>query len=357
MSTKQPRYRYSWKKPWLFDDIHMMRKYITEREAYKKLKLLERHSAFKKPYWNLKGHQFGELLYSPSGYPPGYRPGGGGWVPPSGGGDPTYGGCEMACNGGSLDCEGGMCDDIVCICGIPPYVVEIIEDPTGGRAYGVSGLRPMVCLERSSVSKELKYAVVRAVVTDAVGQVYETEHQLINCSGCCDVFTLSGSSTQNPGTTWEGTLDIPCPGATCEVSSNSGCAFGCSMSPDGSTVSVVVGANDCGSFTVTVTYNQQDCEGISASIVVRINNTGQGGTWNLLYICNETGGWFCGDDDHEVYEDQYKWVGGVGCQGDDWECGDNACDDVGYDESKCIPCVLGHRCVIHSDKYEWKCTC
>ncbi|MHA2045982.1 MAG: hypothetical protein ACW99G_14410, partial [Candidatus Thorarchaeota archaeon] len=73
MSQKRPRYRYSWKKPWAFDNYHDMRRYITEREVYKKLMILERHSSFKKPYWNFGSHPQGELRYSAPGFPPGDR--------------------------------------------------------------------------------------------------------------------------------------------------------------------------------------------------------------------------------------------------------------------------------------------
>ena len=75
----------------------------------------------------------------------------------------------------------------------------------------------------------------------------------ITCSVCCSVdMEIVGPDTANPSTVWGGAIVPPCPGATCTVSNNSGCPMTCSVNPDGSTVTVGVGAKNCGSFSVTV---------------------------------------------------------------------------------------------------------
>ena len=100
-----------------------MRKNITEREVYKKLEVLERHSAFKQPY-KFKTHVNSELNWEPKGYP---------WTPPGAWPpyppvDPSPEACDFGCNPSMLDCEGG-CTTIVCTC--PIGGAEIILDPTG----------------------------------------------------------------------------------------------------------------------------------------------------------------------------------------------------------------------------------
>lgn len=286
MSQKQPR--FSWKKPWAFQDIHEMRKYITEREVYKKLKILERHSSFKKPYWNFRSHPHGELYYVPPGFDPGYRPGGGGWIPPDG--ELPNRNCELACNGGILDCYNGGCDIITCICARYPVVGIIREDPTGSASLegGSAPNNPLrVCIEGQKTNAV--YAEVIVEVVDDKGQIAITEHPLVNCRECCAEFNITGASSVNPGSTWVGTIAPCCEDIKTEVTVNCG-TVAASLSPDGCTVSVTVSdTSACGTFTVTATHEAEDCATRQTSIGVKINNTGQGGQWFYDQSSSELG--------------------------------------------------------------------
>lgn len=118
----------------------------------------------------------------------------------------------------------------------------------------------------------------------------------------CIEIGLGGADTVDAGNNWVGTIDSGSPGVTCSVSSNSGCSIGCSVSVDGSSVTVPVASNQCGSFTVTLTKAASGgCPESSASKDVRI--TGQGGRWELCssggegIFCN--GPWCGGEDDIE----------------------------------------------------------
>jgi hypothetical protein len=79
-----------------------MRRGITEREVYRKLQVLERHSAFKQPY-KFRSHPLAELNYEFAGYPSWPPIGGGGSggivIPPGPGGG---GRTPWACTGGEL---------------------------------------------------------------------------------------------------------------------------------------------------------------------------------------------------------------------------------------------------------------
>lgn len=280
MSQKRPQYRYSWKKPWLYDDPYNMRRNITEREAYRKLKIIERHSSFKKPYWNFRGHQYGELNYSPHNpsRPPPYGGGGIPRFPPE---DVTgiYP-CGMACLGGILDCKNGnMCDSITCICGQPPYTVEIVSDPTGS-VTGVGGINPQSCIGDPPSGFAGNYSVF-ALVTDNVGQIYTVEHPLVDCETCCESFSLSGPDTVAQGGVWQGDLTPRCPDATVVATSNSGCTFGSEyVSANGQYVYVPIGDSDCGGVTVTVTSpDTANCTEYTATKKFRI--TGGLGAWTL----------------------------------------------------------------------------
>lgn len=101
------------------------------------------------------------------------------------------------------------------------------------------------------------------------------------CSGCCEDLTISGDETVNQGATWTGTITPACPGASCQVSSNSGCDLSCNVNEEGSQVTVGVGGSDCGSFMVTVTDEKGGCSE-SDSFSVRINSGG----WTY---CSATG--------------------------------------------------------------------
>lgn len=136
-------------------------------------------------------------------------------------------------------------------------------------------------------------------VSSIAGDCSDCRSFKISCPVCCsDEMEIVGADTANPGTIWAGAIDPPCPGATCSVSNNSGCPMTCSVNSDGTTVTVGVGAKNCGSFTVTVEEDttlpgKEDCPGESASKTVRIN--GNGGRWVPCwdvdwFLCN---GPFC----------------------------------------------------------------
>lgn len=93
---------------------------------------------------------------------------------------------------------------------------------------------------------------------------------------------VTGEEAVNPGTDWVGTIQPAAPNALCSASSNSGCTLECYVSADGSEVIVPLEPNQCGSFTVTVTRDSPDCGASTASKTVRINNTGQGGSWTVI---------------------------------------------------------------------------
>jgi hypothetical protein len=107
----------------------------------------------------------------------------------------------------------------------------------------------------------------------------------VSCDVCCEDFELAGAATVNDDAIWVGTISPACPGADCEVSSNSGCeGFSCAVNQAGSEVVVGVPENACGGFTVTVTDGNSDNDDCTASdsLGVRINNTGGGqpvGSW------------------------------------------------------------------------------
>lgn len=121
---------------------------------------------------------------------------------------------------------------------------------------------------------------------------------VVECEECCEDFTLSGNGTVNSGNTWTGTIDPACPGATCEVTSNSGCDLACEVNGTGSQVTVETGINDCGGFTVTVTDAGvgAECSANNASAYVRI--IGGTGAWRFQSApscdCNDSGTCGCG---------------------------------------------------------------
>ncbi len=349
---RQPRYRHSWKKPWAFESLWHMRNIITEREVYNKIKVLERHSAFKKPY-RAVDHPRGELYYSPPGFPvkdpnvpeiPIIPPGN---VP----------NCDLACNGGILDCKNGGCDIITCICPVYPIVGVILEDPTGSAwLTGGSSEHDMlkVCIPMLDEDKTLpEYPVIVVLVTDYFFRQTVVEHPLVNCQVCCDPFTLTGDNTVNPAGDWEGTIDPPCPGATCTVQSNSGCDISCSVNGSGSKVTVSPGATDCGAFEVTVTKGVEDCATVSATKVVRINDTGQGGAWVPYCNYNTSNCPTAGCPVEDAYSDEWKVTLKCGNLGAD-------CDSRDWDRTCQGDQVTGHNCdacdgINQTTMYRWEC--
>ncbi len=162
---------------------------------------------------------------------------------------------------------------------------------------------------------------VTVCVSSADGSCSDCRTFKISCPVCCsDQMEIVGADTVNAGSTWAGSIDPPCPGATCSVSSNAGCPMTCSINPDGSTVSVPVGIKNCGSFTVTVTEDtstpqkiEDMCPGESATKTVRINDNS---SWISCgscswFLCN---GPFCSCEYFSGEERWRIWIGaGIFC--------------------------------------------
>jgi len=266
--------RYSWKTPWAFNSFHRMRRTLTERYVYKKLGITEKHSTWKKPYYGRSPHKLGEWDFS---FPGLYPPGGGGK-----GKKPGGGGIGMGCNGHILTCTGDTrCAEPTCIGAQGAISVAIVDDPTG--AGYVDGTA--VCLDSSVEIVGTNWITV--LITDDAGNKSQAVYTVPTDCECCEDFTLTGAGTQNPDSTWTGTIDPPCPEATAKAVSNSGgaCNFSANVSGDGSQVTVVLGTDDCGTFVVTVTFGSGDCEEFTASFGVRINDLGapqNPGYWNRV---------------------------------------------------------------------------
>lgn len=190
-------------------------------------------------------------------------------------------GCTWAKIMGVNEIECGECRSYTQIhvwlsCGYPPWEAAFgnwwIDGGAGGCFVTHNGVFATVCCDGDAPEQTFTLCYNAGNCTDCIEVVVEC--------GCCDEFTLTGNDTVNAGSTWTGTIDPACPGATCEVVSNSGCTIGCSVNESGSQVTVPVGGADCGGFTVTVT-EPEGCEGDSASKSVRIN----GGSYNNKGFC------------------------------------------------------------------------
>ncbi|MHA2351157.1 MAG: hypothetical protein ACXADL_16180, partial [Candidatus Thorarchaeota archaeon] len=199
-----------------------------------------------------------------------------------------------------LDCENGGCDIITCICHVYPLEGVILEDPTGS-AYITGGSGPtdwlMVCIEGGK--SNITYGEVIVQVTDAALQVAITSHPLVDCTDCCSAFSLTGAATVNPGVDWTGTLTPCCEDAIVDISDGPDCGTVTpTLSGDGCTVTASVSDSACGTFTVRVRQTKTGCDALEATFVVRINNTGQGGSWAFLNSnpgnCNASGNCGCG---------------------------------------------------------------
>ena len=203
---------------------------------------------------------------------------------------------------------------------------------------------------------------------------------------CCNFAVTADQATVNPGATATFTIGPPCPGATCTVTSNSGCAankFTCSLSADGLKASVVVGATACGSLDIAVTKAATaSCAQYSASATVRINNTGQGGDWVLVEAYHPdlccSGCWQCTVLSGNCITGQYRvgawnnpygnWSSACNCQPLHPTCEKLAdCTKApGYCVTADCSTVMGgpygnqhcSLCVWWSwGLWEWKCTC
>jgi hypothetical protein len=203
-----------------------------------------------------------------------------------------------------------------------------------------------------------------------------TKEIVFTCDACCE-FEITGSNTVNPGVQWVGTIKPGCAGATCGVVSNSGCSPTCTMKADGSKVYVTPGAADCGTFTVTVTKAAEgDCPEWSATIAVRINNTGQGGGWVTdtgygANPCDPACSFGCGSITETacIDDDGFKWASGVNCVGATFLriCRGKTVDGCPTLESTKPPCATSVNCIdggtqcvcTHwsTDKCAWICSC
>jgi hypothetical protein len=376
MSLKQqPGYRYSWAKPWAFDDYHAMRKGITEHEIYKKVKLLERHSWLKKPYFNLKSHPHGELVFSVPDIPPWgvdpfppWRPGDG--LPP-----PVYEpGCPVACLPTHLNCDGG-CSVITCICGSTASVSSI-NDPTGGLVsvgpgvtaksdsyVGTTGFSLLsgthfdICLE-SGYTPDEEFPVVIVTIKSSDGSQSHIEIPIVGCDTCCVEPTISGSATATTNSTVDFTVSPPCPNAT------PACAGDCtditvSLNNDGSKITATLGANACGTFYVTLT-EQDGCPAWTASSnECRVTDNGDWDTGNVT-ICDVTNG-VCGPGACNVQDINQTILCGVDCyKYTVWCRPSSTCSNA---VSSCKPpCVTSHgncfgdpECYWFHEKVEWTC--
>lgn len=371
---------WSGKKPYLVHDYREMMQQKTQEEYYFHELASDPMSELYRPYLYDDDVEpgMGWEYMSPSDTPwPGWDPP---VVYPPGGGD-----CQLACNPSMLDCKGG-CTKIACICGGGILSASVKSDPTGGmiQIADASPSHVTVCLngDPGDLGEEYPKAVISV---SGIGGSVDVEVALVDCLDCCEDFEITGAATVNPGATWTGTISPACPGATCEVSSNSGCSLSCSVNGAGSQVTVTPGASDCGSFTVTVSDGTGDACSASASAVVRINNTGQGGAWSIVQ--SNLGGGCQGANctfgsytyNHSpITNEQYKYGLGINCQ-NDWTqkcygvegCADDgtpppgsspeSCDDKGTNCSG-SPCDGGARTCCDCNHYnyskcEWICSC
>ncbi len=269
---------YSGKKPYLTHNYRTMMKKKTQEEYYFHELNVDPMSELLRPYIHdpeLPGFTGYEYMEPPWGF---IIPGTPGW-----GWGPAPGECGMACNDSMLDCEGG-CTTVPCICASGGLSAAIAWDE-GGKGYigGTTPVSVIVCTGDVSGSASGEYPSMGVHIVDGAGFAQVVRVALVDCVGdeCCD-FIVTGADTVNAGSQWTGTVSPSCPGATCSVVSNSGCALSCSISPAGSQVTVTPGGGDCGSFIVTVTDNAAGCSG-SASKNVRIN--GGGASWQSIHAC------------------------------------------------------------------------
>lgn len=355
-----------------------MRRGLTEREVYKKLLVLEKHSSFKQPY-KYQSHPIAELTYEYPGYPQWPIPPGSGsypdWPP---GPNPD---CEFACNPSMLDCSGG-CTQVSCICG-PIAQATVESDPTGSAQVSIYGNYAVVCINDSNcdVGSSNEYPYILLKLTSVVGEIRTVEVAVVDCRCCCEEFTLTGDDTvgNGLGATWTGTISPACPGATAEVTSNSGCDLTAIVNGAGSQVLVnTTGA--CGQMIVTVTGPDGNCTAYSDSKGVRI----AGGSWGNWTLCCQVGDlcdtccgsdWLCNlcgegwtytaaqiieTEDGQFYRLGEGGVGDPTCAG---PTGSRPCDSSGEYRS-CAPIgATGDPCEennVYTYNYsscDWSCEC
>jgi hypothetical protein len=180
----------------------------------------------------------------------------------------------------------------------------------------------------------------------------------IGCGVCCEDFTLEGADTVTAGEVWTGVISPACPSLECNVVSNSGCSIGCTLDATGSTVTVTTDAEDCGSFTVTVSQDMgASCPAVSQSKTVRISE----GQWNYCNSLTFGGLHICWGTPWEG--GQYNAI--VSCGTGGWgfinarDCDGNIIHMFEYLQDCCDGCG---SCVAqsHTRGYQsaiWSCTC
>jgi hypothetical protein len=268
-----------------------MRKIITEREVYKKLQLLERHSSFKKPYFNYQTHQHGELYYSGFGFPPADRfPG---FDPPSGA-DGIPGDCTFACNPSMLDCEGG-CVEIHCICAEPPMVGWIINDDTGMAWIEPVSEGPVVVCVGDATGKQLpEFPVIRVGIADGGSGTEENpavqvEVAVVDCGDClCDEPVITGAATTTQGVGVTLTVTPPCATATLSGNDENNDTY-MYLYGNGDKIFVLPGDTACGTITVTLECDQQFAGTPTWTVTHTIRITDAGGWDDGTTTCT-TGG-------------------------------------------------------------------
>lgn len=370
---------WSGKKPYLVQDYRKMMQKKTQEEYYFHELHYDPMSELYRPYlYPDEVEGFGWEYIAPPDVP---WPG---WDPPFI--YPPGGECQLACNPSMLDCDGG-CTQIACICPAGLLEGRVVFDPTGGliQVAGYTHTSVIVCLmgDPGDLGQEYPSAVI--AIFDGTTEV-KVNVALVACLDCCDEMTLTGDDTVNPGSTWTGTISPSCGDLECSVVSNSGCSLSCNVLAGGAQVTVAVGANDCGSFTVTVTDVTDDSCVETASKTVRINNTGQGGAWvNIDFFAGvNTCRNDCGGDPMRTSTDGFTqncidgkyrvgaWnsaIGNMSC----WCCYacDTGCsaDDPHPDKCAtiCLDCPATDWCGECTGTYrgnyttwglwEWKCTC
>lgn len=269
---------YSGKKPYLTHNYRTMMKRRTQEEYYFHELHQDPMSQLLRPYlddpkihgfmWEYMAPDWG-WIGPPWEYP---GPGGEGMIGPYDGHDPPPDeGCEDCTIAGptSIECGNAWMGQV-----IPSECAGFITFAVGQdgeeMATAVTDAGFIVVAVPSDTEE------TAMIICSSGGLHGATCCVTVDIDCCCAEFTVSGAATVSPDSIWSGTVDPPCPTATCEVTSNSGCSLSCGF--DGETVTVTVSDTDCGSFTVTITDDKEGCSAVGTA-TVRINNEGQGGGW------------------------------------------------------------------------------
>lgn len=218
-----------------------------------------------------------------------------------------------------------------------------------GKCYLIPGLViARVCCDDDAGDQQL------VLYWDGIGCSAEYPITVKDCVECpCEPFTISGSGTATTNSTWTGTVDPACPGATCEIIPGGGGDItdysGCTLNEAGDEVQVSIAGGACGTFTVSMV----GCNDISSSTVVRITD---GGGWGDSVdscdqgddcgispgTCSNLAETYCVADangEGVCWAVQQRWNGS--CKSDD------AC------KASCVP--SSGRCYYFSKYVPWTC--